>query len=47
MDENNMDIEKTISLAKAGKDSLSEIQTESLRKEVEKQKQKKKATVMM
>ncbi|KAL9644341.1 hypothetical protein ABK040_005800 [Willaertia magna] len=42
MDENNMDVEHTLSLAKAGKDTLSDIHSESLRKEVEKHQQRKK-----
>ncbi|KAF0981408.1 hypothetical protein FDP41_012518 [Naegleria fowleri] len=32
IDENNMDLDQTLSLAKVGKDAISEIQAESLKK---------------
>ncbi|KAF0981557.1 hypothetical protein FDP41_012214 [Naegleria fowleri] len=46
IDENNMDLDQTLSLAKVGKDAISEIQAESLKKEVEKQREKKKAVLL-
>ena len=46
VDENNLNLDQTISLAKVGKDQISEIQAEALMKEVQKQREKKKALMM-